>query len=372
VDVAVVGGGLAGGLLALELVQRGLATELIDPLIASHSAAGTAAAATATELASATALSYGAMAPWAAPLSPMGLLIRGAPGRWRALQHRHGPLGWQRACFRPLGAGAPLGGHLPLPCSRVQAPVLWRCWPGLLRRAGVRLSAARVTALEPDQGPAGGWRLRLEQAPPRQVPQLVLAAGAGCRALWPALPPQLRASWAGVLELDPRPGPGPAGGGLRLPARFSRLALEARAAELQEEAWVVDPGLLSWGEGWLAGQISLLRPGPEPGEPPAADLQETRLRRALAAIDGALATWPGRFRQVPVSFCPGGLPLVGPWGPRGLWVFSGFSGAFAQVPMLAPLLADWIAACGDPASGWQRQPIPARRRLQRLGVLPDQ
>ena len=39
--------------------------------------------------------------------------------------------------------------------------------------------------------------------------------------------------------------------------------------------------------------------------------------------------------------------------------------------MLAPLLADWIAACRDPASGWQRQPIPARWRLQRLGVLPD-
>jgi hypothetical protein len=173
-----------------------------------------------------------------------------------------------------------------------------------------------------------------------------------------------------VLELEPRPAPPPGGGGLRLPVRFGRLELEARAAELGEEAWVVDPGLLSWGEGWLAGQISLLRPGTEGllcGPPPPAQLQESRLRHALGAIDGELAGRPGRFRQVPVSFCPGGVPLVGPLGPPGLWLFSGFSGAFAQVPVLAPLLADWIAACPG-TSRW----TVASRRLERLGVLPDQ
>ncbi len=358
-----VGGGLAGGLLALELAERGLATQLIDPLIDPL---------VEPLIGNATALSYGAMAPWAAPLSPMGRLIRGAPGRWRALQRRHGDLGWQRACFRPLGTGAPLGGRLRLPCSRVLAPVLQRRWPQVLRQAGVRLTAARVTALEPHPAVAGGWRLQLERGPTLEVPQLVLAAGAGCRALWPALPARLRASWAGVLVLDPRAGPGPAGGGLRLPARFSRLALEARAADLREQAWVVDPGLLSWGEGWLAGQISLLRPALDAGEPPPADLQETRLRQALAAIDSALATWPGRFRQVPVSFCPGGLPLVGPLGAQGLWVFSGFSGAFAQVPVLAPLLADGIAAVAAPAGAGQGRLSQVCGRLQRLGVLPDQ
>ncbi|MEO1002882.1 MAG: FAD-dependent oxidoreductase [Cyanobacteria bacterium J06638_7] len=361
-DVVVVGGGLAGGLLALELAGRGLATELIDPLLDSSPDCA----------ANATALSYGAMAPWAAPLSPMGRLIRTAPGRWRRLQRRHGDLGWQRACFRPIGAGAPLAGLLPLPCSRVRALQLQRRWPDLLRQAGVRLTAAAVSALEPDGGAASGWRLWLRQGGFRRGRQLVLAAGAGCRALWPALPAQLRVSWAGVLELEPRPGAGPAGGGLRLPARFSRLALEARAAGLSQECWVVDPGLMRWGDGWLAGQISVLRPGLEAAAPPAAELQERRLRQALAGVDAALATWPGRFRQVPVSFCPGGLPLVGPSGPPGLWLFSGFSGAFAQVPGLAPLLADWIAACREPDAAGQPPGSQARLRLQRLGVLPAQ
>lgn len=359
--VAVIGAGLAGGLLALELAARGLVTELID----AGSAGGCA-----------TALSYGAMATWAAPFSPMGLLIRRAPRRWRQLQRRHGPLGWQRAWFRPVGEGAPLGGLLPLPCSRVQAQRLLARWPAVLRASGVRLSTGRVTALEPDPSGRGGWLLRLQEGgATRRVSQLVLAAGAGARALWPALPTRLRVSWAGVLELEPRPGPGPAGGGLRLPARFSRLALEARAAELRQEAWTVDPGLLSWGDGWLAGQISLLRPGEqglEPGDPPDAALQEGRLRQALDAIDGELTAWPGRFRQVPVSFCPGGLPLVGPLAPPGLWLFSGFSGAFAQVPVLAPLLADWIEARGGAAGDGQPAATAASRRLGDLGLLPDQ
>jgi glycine/D-amino acid oxidase-like deaminating enzyme len=367
--VAVIGGGLAGGLLALELAGRGLATELFD---AGSVAAGSASAAAR---ACATALSYGAMAPWAAPFTPMGWLIRRAPGRWRQLQRRHGPLGWQRTWFRPVGEGAPLGGLLPLPCSRVQAQRLVARWPAVLRAAGVRLSAGRVTALEPDPGGQGGWLLRLQEGPSRRVPQLVLAAGAGGRALWPALPQQLRVSWAGVLELESRFGSGPGGGGLRLPARFSRLALEARAAELRQEAWTVDPGLLSWGDGWLAGQISLLRPGEEglqPGEPPDAVLQERRLRQALAAIDGDLAAWAGHFRQVPVSFCPGGLPLVGPLAAPGLWLFSGFSGAFAQVPVLAPLLADWIADRGRPTGDGPAKAGAVSRRLRDLGVLPDQ
>jgi glycine/D-amino acid oxidase-like deaminating enzyme len=377
VDVVVVGGGLAGGWLALELAARGMVTEVIDPLISTppdpHGLPPDHAipAAATGESTSATALSYGAMAPWAAPLSPMGRLLRRAPGRWRELQRRHGPLGWQRRCFRPLGAGAPLGGWLPLPCSRVEARLLWPRWPQVLRGAGVRLTGDRVTELQPPSGGTGGWLLRLQRQTPRRVPQLVLAAGAACRSLWPALPPRLRVSWAGVLELEPRPGPGPAGGRLRLPARFSRLALEARAGELREEAWTVDPGLLPWGEGWLAGQISLLRPSLEAGSAPAAELQERRLRDALATVDGRLATWPGRFRQVPVGYCPGGLPLVGPLEPSGLWLFSGFSGAFAQVPVLAPLLADWIAARGGVLKAPVATAADAGRRLARLGLVPE-
>ena len=60
-----------------------------------------------------------------------------------------------------------------------------------------------------------------------------------------------------------------------------------------------------------------------------------------------------------MAFCTGGLPLVGPLpGAAGLWVFSGFSGAFAQVPVLAPLLADVIAGVADGSA------------LAGLGVLP--
>jgi glycine/D-amino acid oxidase-like deaminating enzyme len=372
--VVVVGGGLAGGLLALALRERGLATELIAP---DPPAAEAADQPCGGYPGNATTLSYGAMAPWAAPLSPMGRLIRGAPRRWRQLQRRHGPLGWQRTWFRPVAPGAPLGGVLPLPCSRVAAPHFVRRLPEVLRAAGVRLTAERVRSLEPSCDRTGGWLLQLERSGRRRAPQLVLAAGAGCRALWPELPRSLRVSWAGVLELEPRPGqPGPAGGGLRLPARFGRLALEARAPELAEETWVVDPGLLPWDGGWLAGQISLVRPGLDSGAPPAAGLQERRLRDALAPLDRALATWPGRFRQVPVAYCPGGLPLVGPLSPEGLWLFSGFSGAFAQVPVLAPLLADWIGArlgtgCAATDPDQQESGGLARRRLDRLGVLPD-
>ncbi|MEA5411547.1 FAD-dependent oxidoreductase, partial [Synechococcus sp. BA-120 BA3] len=57
--LTVIGGGLAGSLLALELVERGLAVTLID-----------AAEATAT------ALSYGGVAWWAGAPGPLGRLLR--------------------------------------------------------------------------------------------------------------------------------------------------------------------------------------------------------------------------------------------------------------------------------------------------------
>jgi len=157
-------------------------------------------------------------------------------------------------------------------------------------------------------------------------------------------------SWAGVLLLRRKSEGWPWAGPLamRLPARFQRLALEAGAPELRQEDWQVDPGLLPWGDGnggdgggWLAGQISLVRPGLEVGEPPDAELQERRLRQALAPFLPPLAHWPGALRQVPVSFCSDGRPLVGPvaGAPAGLWCFAGFSAAFTAVPALAPGLA---------------------------------
>ncbi len=320
-DVAVVGEGLAGGLLALELAGLGLQVQLLDGQTAQHPCASH--------------WSYGAMAPLAGQ-------------DWLQLQRRHGELGWRRTWFRPLGPGALFGGRLPLPCSRVDAPILERQLPLVLERAGVERRRARVERLLP---PAGGqhlWRLQLEQqAHPLTARQVVLAAGAGCRALWPALPASLRVSWAGVLVLQPQPGGWPWAGpaAMRLPGRFTRLALEARAGALEEEAWQVDPGLLPWGERWLAGQISLVRPGLDAGAPPDAGLQEQRLRRALAPLLPALAHWPGQFQQVPVSFCSDGQPLAGPVaGAPGLWTFAGFSAAFTAIPPQARGLAQRLAA----------------------------
>lgn len=306
---------MAGGLLALELAGLGLQVQLLDDGSPDRRATG---------------WSYGAIAPW-------------VPQLWRRLQDRHGDLGWGSAWFRPLGGWL----ALPLPCSRVDVVRLQQRLPKALAAAGVICSQASVEGLEPPQRSAGPWRLRLRGLPePLQAQQVVLAAGAGCRALWPDLPPCLRVSWAGVLLLEPQPGGWPWAGPLamRLPARFLRLALEARAASLSEEAWQVDPGLLPWGDRWLAGQISLVRPGLGAGLPPDAALQEGRLRQALARHLPLVAGWPGRFMQVPVSFSSSGEPLVGPVeGAPGLWAFAGFSGAFAAVPALAPPLARRLA-----------------------------
>lgn len=316
-----IGGGLAGGLLALELAALGLAVELIAGADAGESGADGGA----------TAWSYGAIAPAAA-----------AP--WIDLQRRHGDLGWRRRWFRPLGPGAPLAGWLPLPCSRVDVGQFQRRLPVALERLGIRRRPVQVERLQPPALAGRPWLLQLaRQAEPLAARQVVLAAGAGCRALWPSLPERLRVSWAGVLQLQAQPGGWPWAGpvAMRLPARFSRLALEARAPQLQQEDWAVDPALLPWGDHWLAGQISLVRPGLALGDPPPASLQEQRLRQALAAWLPVLETWPARLQQVPVSFCSDGQPLVGPvpGAPPGLWVFAGFSAAFGLVPRLAPELA---------------------------------
>lgn len=327
VDVVVIGGGLAAGVLALELAAQSSAApgditvQLVDAAGPHHACSTTCAS----------HWSYGAIAPFAG-------------GSWDRLQRVHGDLGWRRRWFRPWGPGAPLGGRLPLPCSRVEAAVFRRQLPRALEQAGVRRRQGRVQRLLPPAVAGQPWHLHLAGEPePLAARQVVLAAGAGSRELWPRLPERLRVSWAGVLLLEPQHGGWPWAGplALRLPARFQRLALEAGAPSLGAEAWQVDPGLLPWGEHWLAGQISLVRPGLAAGDPPSAVLQDWRLRRALAPLLPALTHWPGRFQQVPVSFCTDGQPLVGPvaTAPPGLWTFVGFSAAFTSVPRMAPQLA---------------------------------
>jgi glycine/D-amino acid oxidase-like deaminating enzyme len=293
--ITVVGAGLAGSLLALDLAERGLAVTLIE--------AGTAAGATS--------LSYGLL-PWSA-------------GRaWRRLQRRHGDLGLRQRWLQ-LG---PRG--VPLPALQVDGKRFAAAMQPILQRLGVELRPAQ---------PASAART-----------PVVLACGAGCRALAPQLDERLRVSWAGILELEP----GPAGAWLgwrqglaQLPQRFGRLALERDAAQLQQEAWVVDAGLVPCGDRLLAGQISLIRPGLDAGQGPDAAVMEQRLRSALAAQWPDLATAPGQYRQCAVSFCTDGKPLAGQCGPD-QWVLAGFSGAFAQVPDAARALADQLAANWPP------------------------
>jgi glycine/D-amino acid oxidase-like deaminating enzyme len=186
----------------------------------------------------------------------------------------------------------------------------------------------------------------------------VLAAGAYCRQLWPLLPQRLRSSWAAALELASFPAPlGRAAAWL--PVSFGRVALERRAAGLSQPEWLVDGGLVPRAEGALLGQHTLVRPGLELGPAPPPLEVEGQLRNELAAL-------PGCLRQAAAAFCSEGLPLVGPLADApGLWMFTGFSAGFSQVPVLAPLLAQVLVSGGAPAAA-------AMLRLQQLGLgLPE-
>jgi glycine/D-amino acid oxidase-like deaminating enzyme len=331
--VVIVGGGLAGALLALALRQRGTAVRLIDE--------GAAAA---------TALSYGVVPGWPLEPSPLGRLAAGAGRRWRELQRRHGDLGW-----RPRR-------RWPLPLSQVDTVRLAVRLGPALAAAGVPIVRGRLVGLEPV---GGGWHLEQAGGPSLEAHQVVLAAGAGCQTLRPELAALLGVSWAGVLELPPLPRG--AAYPLRLPTRFQRIALEGRSAGLVQAEWVVDAGLVPWGEGGLLGQLSWIAPGAAAvGAAPDWRRAEGWLREALAAAPAplaALAATGGSYQQVPVAFCPDGPPLAGPLPAAGLWLFTGFRGGFAQVPVLAPPLAAAIA--GD-----RQESSAALAELARCGVLP--
>jgi glycine/D-amino acid oxidase-like deaminating enzyme len=337
--VAVLGAGLAGSLLALALARRGVAAALVGP-----------ASPAASEL------SYGGMAG------------RSGARQWRELERWHGPLGWRPSRLLLHGWPAPLHRLPPslqalataaLPFSRVDAVALAAALPAALAAAGVERLEGPVRRIE---AAAAGWRLDLGQGLGPAVPQVVLAAGAGCRALWPALPERLRFSWAGVIAVEPDAmdlaGPCPWLAEARLgrivqARQWQRPALEARAGTLTEAAWIVDAGLAPWGERVLLGQISLVEPGADPGQPPDPALMEARLREGLCSLAPRIAALPGRYRQVAVPFCLDGQPLAGPVaGTTGLWAFTGFSGAFSVVPALAETLAETLAealAAGSPA-----------------------
>lgn len=317
-QVLVIGGGLAGGLLALALAERGAAVQVV-------AAPGTWA----------TDLSYGGVPWWAGPPGPMGELMATAPSCWRELEQRHGPLGW-RPCELVLHGPRRLEERHPY--ARIDGAVFGRALPAALGRAGVGRITGQVLHLRPQ---AGGWVLELQGGGSLRAEQVVLAAGAGCLALWPGLQGRLMASCAGVLHSKGRPEAElPWGEAIVMPREGKRQELEGRATSLRAEEWIVDAGLAPRGAGLLLGQTTLVRPGGTLGTPPDSTPLEAALRQELTALWPEFEGLPAHFDQVPVAFTPTGIPLAGPVaGVEGLWAFSGFSGPYALVPPLAPLLA---------------------------------
>ena len=331
--VHVIGAGVVGSLAALALARRGAAVTLIGGGD-SHPAA--------------TARSYGT------------LLGRSACRAWRSLELRHGPLGFRRCGLLLHGLPGPLErlpaelrllGTAAMPFARVDGEQLAAALPGALAAAGVERLQRPLQGLEPAGG--GSWWLHpSDGGAPLRAARVLLAAGAGCRRLWPTLPARFGVSWGGVLVLPRNPG-GHAWlnqarrGGVLFPRRLERPLLERRLAGpgggSGDGGGCVDVSLAAWGSGVLVGQVCRVQAALDP-EPEAAAMQG-QLRQALAGFDPALHSRlaGASYAQVPVAFCADGAPLLGPLAP-GLWVCSGFRGAFSQAPEAVEALAPQILA----------------------------
>ncbi len=140
--VVIVGGGLAGSLLALELRALDADVTLIDGEPSDGSC-------------SATAISYGVIPGWPLVLTPLARQSAAASRRWRLLQQRHGPLGWQRRGLRLHGPNRWLSllGRLGLlPLAQVDTAVLAQRLPVALEQSGVERRSARVVPVAGSSG----------------------------------------------------------------------------------------------------------------------------------------------------------------------------------------------------------------------------
>ncbi len=358
--VLLLGAGLAGGLLALALAERGARVTLAGEPAASEGA---------------TAVSYGGVPWWGGGADPLGQLQTQAPSAWGALEARHGPLGWRQAELwlhgsRPAGdrlalPHAPVGSWLTASEAREREPLLALPEPlgvlvlpyaridplTLLASLERTLPALGVTRCGPLEGPGA-----LDQARRHHDHTVVCAGAHGVRLLQHLglpLPSGLDHSWAGVLQHR-----GSALAAERIVMPLQPLRPSREREEVGPTA-VLDAGLApAPGGGVLLGQSSWFG---LPLAPPAANADRALLdaaARALLGPQGAAGDgWT--LVQRPVAFCRDGRPLVGPLaGAEGVSLFCGFAGPFALVPVLAPLLAEALVSGG-------------LAPLADLGVLPS-
>ena len=346
----VVGGGLGGALLALHLAEAGAQVELAGGPMS----------------AGATGWSYGGVPWWGVGSDDLGQLLATAPSHWHALQDRCGDLGvnscnlwlhWSeldssaaveaaRAALdalpqqprlehfsaedlwsaEPLCQGAALGGAIQMPYLRVDPDGFQRGIDQALQRLG-------VTRLPPLDAESLSQRLE-------HVDAAVLCAGALSAPLLQQLdlprPSVLRFSWAGILQLEH----------LELTSNTIIMPLlgQRRQRQLADagQALVLDPGICPGpGGGILIGQTSWFDQSLEHSPEPQAEQQ-----RLMAAGQGLLPQLPSaacsaaRLHQRPVAYTTDLLPLMGPLPECSkLHLFTGFSVAFVQAPVLAPLMA---------------------------------
>ncbi|MCX5949168.1 MAG: FAD-dependent oxidoreductase [Cyanobacteria bacterium] len=354
-DVLVIGAGLAGCLAALALRDQGLAVTMVAP----------------PQRAVASYCSYGGIPGWAVLPGRFGEAMLRAPESWRALEQRHGSLGWQPCALSlhwseaEAEAASPLverlqaqvpgarlqSQRLILPFGRVDGLCLAQALPLALERCGIRRLQAAVASLEPLT--PQGWQLILAGGGQLQAPRVLLAAGPASTGLWPPLaqcrPPAVGMSWSGALALEagacaPQDLPAGAAEGIVIPLLGQRQALEGRCSRLERPEWIVDAGLAPHGDGWWLGQITVVAPSGAACPAPDPIWMEAELRRQLRAVWPRLADLPGRLVVVPVGFPGADGPLCGAVdGASGLWGWAGMPGSFALLPVLAPGLASAMA-----------------------------
>lgn len=145
---------------------------------------------------------------------------------------------------------------------------------------------------------------------------------------------------------------------LIMPADNQRFAMEAEAGKPEtDHLWnqpdhqiappILDSGAIQFQDGHCCmGQISRTLTQPAPDLDP--ETSEDTIRQGIAAVVPALASVPGTWHQVLVSFSRDRNPLVGSIpGLTGLQVFAGFSGPFVYVPPVAERFAKAVVGPDD-------------------------